>query len=65
MSSELMSLTWVTALTAIMWMPYILNLIAVRGLLAGLSLGVSVFGDPLHFVPDLLGKQPTQGLCVG
>ena len=33
MSSELMSLTWVTALTAIMWMPYILNMIAVRGLL--------------------------------
>jgi len=27
-----MSLTWVTTLTAIMWMPYILNLIAVRGL---------------------------------
>jgi uncharacterized MAPEG superfamily protein len=33
MTSELMSLTWVTALTAIMWMPYILNLIAVRGLM--------------------------------
>jgi uncharacterized MAPEG superfamily protein len=32
MTSELMSLTWVTVLTAIMWMPYILNLIAVRGL---------------------------------
>ena len=32
MTSELMSLTWVTALTAIMWMPYVLNLIAVRGL---------------------------------
>jgi len=28
-----MSLTWVTALTAVLWMPYILNLIAVRGLL--------------------------------
>ena len=27
-----MSLTWVTTLTAIMWMPYILNMIAVRGL---------------------------------
>ena len=27
-----MSLTWVTTLTAITWMPYILNLIAVRGL---------------------------------
>ena len=33
MTSELMSLTWVTALTAIIWMPYILNLIAVRGLM--------------------------------
>jgi len=32
MTSELMSLTWVTTLTAITWMPYILNLIAVRGL---------------------------------
>jgi uncharacterized MAPEG superfamily protein len=28
-----MSLTWVTALTAVLWMPYILNLIVVRGLL--------------------------------
>ncbi|MDX1404671.1 MAG: MAPEG family protein [Woeseiaceae bacterium] len=33
MTSELMSLTWVTTLTAIMWMPYILNMIAVRGLI--------------------------------
>ena len=32
MTSELMSLTWVTTLTAVMWMPYILNMIAVRGL---------------------------------
>jgi uncharacterized MAPEG superfamily protein len=32
MTSELMSLTWVTTLTAIMWMPYILNMIVVRGL---------------------------------
>jgi uncharacterized MAPEG superfamily protein len=32
MTSELMSLTWVTALTAVMWLPYILNLLAVRGL---------------------------------
>jgi len=31
-TSELMSLTWVTTLTAVMWMPYILNMIAVRGL---------------------------------
>ena len=33
MTSELMSLTWVTALTAVLWIPYILNTIAVRGLL--------------------------------
>lgn len=33
MTSELMSLTWVTALTAVLWMPYVLNLIAVRGLI--------------------------------
>ena len=32
MSSELMSLTWVTTMTALLWIPYILNLIAVRGL---------------------------------
>lgn len=32
MTSELMSLTWVVALTAIMWVPYILNMIMVRGL---------------------------------
>ena len=32
MSTELMYLTWVTALTAIMWIPYILNMIMVRGL---------------------------------
>jgi uncharacterized MAPEG superfamily protein len=33
MTSELMSLTWVTALTAVMWIPYILNLISVRGIM--------------------------------
>jgi uncharacterized MAPEG superfamily protein len=33
MTSELMSLTWVTALTAVLWMPYVLNMIVVRGLL--------------------------------
>lgn len=33
MTSELMSLTLVTTLTAVMWMPYILNMIAVRGLI--------------------------------
>jgi len=33
MTSELMSLTWVVALSAVMWVPYILNTIAVRGLM--------------------------------
>jgi uncharacterized MAPEG superfamily protein len=32
MTSELMSLTWVIALTAIMWVPYIVNSIMVQGL---------------------------------
>ena len=32
MTAELTYLTWVTLLTALMWVPYILNLIAVRGL---------------------------------
>lgn len=32
MSTELMWLTWVTALTAVIWIPYILNMIGVRGL---------------------------------
>lgn len=31
MTSELMSLTWVATLTALIWIPYILNMIAVRG----------------------------------
>ncbi len=33
MTSELMSLVWVTALTAVLWVPYTLNVIAVRGLI--------------------------------
>ena len=33
MTSELMSLTWVIALQLVMWVPYILNTIMVRGLL--------------------------------
>lgn len=31
MTSELMSLTAVTVFTAVLWMPYILNMIAIRG----------------------------------
>ncbi len=33
MSTELTYLTWITVLTALMWIPYILNMIAVRGLM--------------------------------
>lgn len=33
MTAELNYLTWVTAFTALMWIPYILNMIMVRGLL--------------------------------
>lgn len=32
MTSELMSLTWVAALHLVMWIPYVINTIAVRGL---------------------------------
>jgi len=32
MTSELMSLTWVVALSAVMWIPYIFNTIMVQGL---------------------------------
>lgn len=32
MTSELMNLTWVLTLSAVMWVPYILNTIMVRGL---------------------------------
>ena len=32
MSGELMSLTWVVTLTALLWIPYVLNLIMVRGI---------------------------------
>jgi len=31
-TSELSSLTWVVALTTVLWIPYILNMIMVRGL---------------------------------
>lgn len=32
MTSELTSLIWVAAMTAVMWVPYILNMIMVRGM---------------------------------
>ena len=33
MTPELTSLTWVAALSAVMWLPYILNAVMVRGLI--------------------------------
>ncbi len=45
MTSELMSLTWVTALSAVMWLPYILNTIVVRGL--GNAVGYPENAPPL------------------
>ncbi len=37
MSSELLSLTYVTALTAVIWMPYVINTIMVRGLITAVG----------------------------
>lgn len=37
MTSELTSLTWVTALTAVLWIPYIMNLLMVRGIIDGVG----------------------------
>ena len=37
MTSELTSLSWVLALQLVMWVPYILNQIAVRGLVKAVS----------------------------
>jgi len=37
MAHELTSLVWVTALTAVMWVPYVLNTVMVRGLSAAVG----------------------------
>jgi len=37
MTSELSSLIWVVALSAVMWVPYILNTIMVRGLVSAMG----------------------------
>jgi uncharacterized MAPEG superfamily protein len=47
MSSELMSLTAVTVFTAVLWVPYVLNMIAVRGL----KDAVGYPSDPLPLSP--------------
>ena len=46
-TTELSYLTWTTIITALMWMPYVLNLIAVRGLVAAVSYPV----DPQPLAP--------------
>jgi uncharacterized MAPEG superfamily protein len=50
MPIELRYLTWVTVLTALLWVPYILNEIAVRGL-------VEAVGYPLNPKPLALWAQ--------
>ena len=46
-TTELSYLTWTTIITALMWMPYVLNLIAVRGLVVAVSYPV----DPKPLAP--------------
>jgi len=46
-TTELSYLTWTAIITALMWVPYILNLIAVRGLVAAVSYPV----DPKPLAP--------------
>ena len=45
MTSELVSLTWVAAMSAVMWIPYVLNAIMVRGLID--AVGYPVEPKPL------------------
>lgn len=45
MTTELVYLTWVTALTAVLWIPYIVNMILVRGLMD--AVGYPVEPKPL------------------
>jgi len=47
MTSELMSLAWVTALTMVLWVPYILNMVMVRGLIDAVGYPV----DPAPLAP--------------
>jgi len=47
MTSELSSLIWVVALSAVMWVPYILNTIMVRGLVNAMGYP----DDPMPLAP--------------
>ncbi|MEO8441479.1 MAG: MAPEG family protein [Betaproteobacteria bacterium] len=53
MKAELMYLVWVTTLTAIMWIPYILNRIMVRGI-------ADAVGYPAHPKPQSPWAQRMQ-----
>ncbi|MDP6993919.1 MAG: MAPEG family protein [Woeseiaceae bacterium] len=54
MSSELMSLSWVLALQLVMWVPYTLNTITVRGLMG--AVGYPDDPKPLSDWADRLKK---------
>lgn len=54
MSSELMSLSWVLALQLVMWVPYTLNTITVRGLMG--AVGYPDYPKPLSDWADRLKK---------
>lgn len=54
MTLELMYLTWVTLFTAVLWVPYILNAITVRGLMA--AVGYPENPMPLSAWADRLKK---------
>ena len=60
MTTELMYLTWVTALTAILWIPYILNAIMVRGLMEA----VGYPDDPAPLSPWAAKMKAAHGNAV-
>lgn len=60
MTPELKYLTWVTALTAVMWVPYILNMIMVRGL----TDAVGYPEDPAPLSPWAASMKAAHGNAV-
>jgi hypothetical protein len=55
-TAELTYLTWISLFTALMWMPYTLNLISVRGLIAAISY-------PRPETPGTLGSANETSPC--
>ena len=55
MTPELTSLTWILALQLVMWVPYILNLILVRGLIDA----VGYPDEPKPFMPTNSPLKPS------